>query len=625
MMPLTAVACLASAVALWLLSDGGAGPRRRLAGQALGFGIAALSAVILLEYLTGWSAGIDRALFSEKLGPQAYGYPGRPSPQSAAGFLLAGLALGLIDTDSRRRVRPATVLTILTFMVGMLALLGIVYGVPYRGGISLVTGMSVHSALGVLAVSIGLVLIRPQRQPMLAFLSTGPGGMLARRLAPVFVLLPVGLGLLSAFAGSRSGLGSPALAVTLTAATSMLVLTWVLARTVRVLDDNDRAQNLLTDTLREERDFTATLLRSLEEGVLVVDPSGRILAVNPRWCTITGFRGEDLVGLMPPYPWWSKEEKQELGSKLATILETAAVATEERLVHRSDGTSTSVIATIAPVPGPGGRPRAYVATYTDIIDRKRVEKDLAEHAAALAAANSELQRANTGLANENQFKSDVMAMLSHEMRQPLTTITGFAELIAEDPAVPELTHAHAARIMQGTERLGDLLNNLLLTFRLDAGTIAARRTIVDVSNVAAQAIAAMPAKVEVRTHIEPDVKVLADAGHVRQILTNLLTNAVKYGASPITVEIYRTGHTVAVSVRDHGHGVPPEFVPRLFERFTRATGPAMRSVQGSGLGMFIVRELAHANDATISYEPAQPGARFTLTLMLAPEPVGSRD
>jgi signal transduction histidine kinase len=110
---------------------------------------------------------------------------------------------------------------------------------------------------------------------------------------------------------------------------------------------------------------------------------------------------------------------------------------------------------------------------------------------------------------------------------------------------------------------------------------------------------------------------MADPGHVDEIVVNLVENADKYGAPPITVDARRRDDVVELKVCDHGPGVPAEFVPQLFERYSRADA-TLRHRSGSGLGLYLVDKLARASGGNVRYEPNDPhGACFIVTLPAA--------
>jgi cytochrome bd-type quinol oxidase subunit 2 len=194
MMPNTAVAFSAAGVALWLLGPQQTSRWRHRAGQGLGLLVALFGLMVLGQYLTGWPLEPDRWLFGDQLTELGMRFPGRPSPHTALAFVLVGLALGLLDADRRRGHRPALVLAPLSVAVALMALLGYIYQVPYLYGLSQVTGMALPTVVVFLLLNIGLLACRPDRQPTRTFVASSPGGMLARRLVPALVLVPLAVG-----------------------------------------------------------------------------------------------------------------------------------------------------------------------------------------------------------------------------------------------------------------------------------------------------------------------------------------------------------------------------------------------------------------------------------------------
>jgi signal transduction histidine kinase len=326
------------------------------------------------------------------------------------------------------------------------------------------------------------------------------------------------------------------------------------------------------DDQPDRREFADTLLQSMNEAVMVLDANYRVLDVNRRWRELTGHRAEDAVGRQPPYPWGPD------------------AGNGDRLLQRVDGTDIPVLATLAAVPDAHGQPRAYVATYVDIGDRKRAEEALTEHAAELERSNSQLRDANGRFEAALAFKSDLMSLLSHDLAQPVTSIASLAELLTSDWAeLPDDIRLElATKIDRNTGRLIQMMNDLSLLFRLDTGSVTARRTPVPVREVVRTVADNLGCEGLVMV-MDDDVSALADRGHLWHVVQNLLTNAVAYGSPPIEVRAGREGDRVLLVVRDHGPGIPAELVPTLFDRFMR----------GSGLGLFIVRHLVEANGGAL--------------------------
>jgi signal transduction histidine kinase len=247
-----------------------------------------------------------------------------------------------------------------------------------------------------------------------------------------------------------------------------------------------------------------------------------------------------------------------------------------------------------------------VATYVDIADRKRAEESLSEHAAELEQGNTMLREANARLEAALAFKNDLTSMLTHDMAQPISSIASLSELLCADwsDLPDDIRLELATKIDRNTHRLIKMMNDLQLLFRLDTGSVTARRTPVPVLEVVETVAAGFRDDVDIEIDIDEDVSALADRGHLAAVVQNLLSNAVAYGAGPVEIRAERRADAVELVVQDSGAGIPDELVPNLFGRFMR----------GAGLGLFIVRHLVEANGGAVRYEPAQPcGARLIVT------------
>jgi PAS domain S-box-containing protein len=223
-------------------------------------------------------------------------------------------------------------------------------------------------------------------------------------------------------------------------------------------------------------------------------------------------------------------------------------------------------------------------------------------------------RSTEAVAQASELKSRLLSVVSHDLQAPLVSIEGFARLLEEDwdDLGDERKLAYLGRIIRQTERVDRLVKDLVTMSRLEAGRLTPDPVVVPL----AQAVSDDARDLEldgVAVHIPERVRAVVDRHHLARIVTNLLTNAAKYGAPPIDVTGVIVDDTVVLRVRDHGPGVPEEFVPDLFRRFTRAAHDS----RGSGLGLSIVAGLVAANGGAIRYEPGDPGASFAVTLPLA--------
>jgi PAS domain S-box-containing protein len=601
--PHGAVGLTLAGLALLFVARAGPGPIRRWAGGLL----AGLSTLVALLDLLNQVGG---ELVTIRLFADLFGVPperaSMPAPAAAA-LLLGGLALLTLDIKIHHRLNWAQALAPAAATIALVTLL--VYALEGGAvpGPSAGVAMPLPTAVALLVLAAGVMLARPAQGLLRPFTSLGPGGTVARRLTPSLILLPFGMAVLSAFA-VRAGFGNPAVAISISSALLVLVLVLIVSGTARALDHADAEQRRIRDELASERDFTATLVQSLDEGIVVLDRELRVTDVNTRWCRLVGRRREDLVGQRPPYSW-QPDEPGGVG--------------QDRRIRRSDGTLVPVLATMAPVLDEHGKPRAFVATYVDIAERKRAEDALAERADELGQANDRLRRTNRQLAEAAEFKSDLMSMVSHEVSQPLSSVASLAELLADEwYELPDDTRQDlVSKIDRNARRLTGMINDMLLLFRLDAGVVSARRASVPVAEVVETVSEGLKeGSAEIVAAIDPELCALVDRGHLWQVLSNLVGNAVKYGEPPIEITCERGPDGVVLAVRDHGKGIPDEYVPRLFERITRAEAGGRRH-RGTGLGLFIVRHLVEVNGGTIRYERGEPsGARLVVQLEPADRP-----
>lgn len=217
----------------------------------------------------------------------------------------------------------------------------------------------------------------------------------------------------------------------------------------------------------------------------------------------------------------------------------------------------------------------------------------------------------------NEAKSQFVSIASHELRTPIAVVHGIAatlhfrghQLRAEQlDELRETMYLQSCRLVELTEQLLDLS-------RLDAQAVALnperfhpRERIEELlTRIAPDRIE------EVEVGVEPRLEVFTDAHAFERVVSNLLTNAFRYGDPPIEVQALPADELDFV-VEDHGPGVPAEFVPLLFERFSQAEGDRDRR-QGAGLGLAIAKSFAKALGGDLQYEPAKPsGARFHFAL-----------
>ena len=237
------------------------------------------------------------------------------------------------------------------------------------------------------------------------------------------------------------------------------------------------------------------------------------------------------------------------------------------------------------------------------LDRVRLFQ--AEHEARL-----ELERAN-------EVKASFVALAAHELRTPMTTIHGFVTTLhhlghrLDDGQREQLREA----LLQQTQRMASLIEQLLDLSRLDAEAIQIEPQPVPVRSHVEEVVAASardPGAVDVE--VASELVAMIDRNALDRILSNLVSNAFRYGQPPVTVRAEQSDRHFRLTVEDSGEGVSPEFVPDLFERFSRSDDSRAQA-GGTGLGLAIARSYARAHGGDLLYEDAEPhGARFRLVI-----------
>jgi PAS domain S-box-containing protein len=284
------------------------------------------------------------------------------------------------------------------------------------------------------------------------------------------------------------------------------------------------------------------------------------------------------------------DDRARVESASQHAYETGQPIILEYRVVRPDGTEVMVEAQGKQVPKVGGGTK-MVGTVQDITERKKQEV----------------------------FREQFIANAAHELRTPMTTLVGFVEMLARKRhKMPEEQINIAVEAMDRSgSRLAVLINNLLDLSKLQQGELSFDLSAVPVKaalDIAVEQAPPPPGK-NVDIVAPDDLVALADRHRLDQVISNLLTNAYRYGGANVTVEARQEDGRVLLSVSDDGEGVEEGLVQSLFDPFTR--GASSSEVGGSGLGLAIVKMLVDASGGEIKYSPNGSGARFLISLQTA--------
>jgi PAS domain S-box-containing protein len=364
--------------------------------------------------------------------------------------------------------------------------------------------------------------------------------------------------------------------------------------------------------LRTLKEFNENIVNSLAEGVILEDARGLITFVNPSLEKLLGYSAAELIG-----QHWRKvvdpAEVDRLRSKTRSR-GTTTLEHYESLFRAKDGRAVPVLVA-AQSRIAGGRVRSVLSAVTDITDLKRIER--------------ELQQSREGAQAANRAKSEFLANMSHEIRTPMNGIIGMVELALDTTLTAEqrdfLTAARAS-----AESLMTILNDILDFSKIEARMIefepvpfALHDSLTDIA--ATLAYVAQKKGLELLCHVPPSLpgRVVGDLTRLRQILLNLISNAIKFtekGEVVLDVRLEsQTGSEIVLrfAVRDTGIGIAKAKQMAIFNAFVQADGSTTRRYGGTGLGLAIAKQLVEMMGGRISVdsEPGR-GSTFAFTTRL---------
>lgn len=363
-----------------------------------------------------------------------------------------------------------------------------------------------------------------------------------------------------------------------------------------------RAELELADTLTKHR----AILASARDAIITVDEAGRIETANPATARLFGWSAEELEGapvslLFAPIDGAAGAAAGEEGEALlARLYESAAhgEAAAEFIARRKDGGTLPVDVAIGRMRASDGN--RLVAILHDISERKRAES----------------------------LKNDFVSTVSHELRTPLTSISGSLGLLDGGAAgmLPDTAKRLVGIAHQNSRRLVRLVNDILDIQKMQAAAMSFAREPVAMDAVARVAMDqnagfATEHRVRLELQTEPgDMQVTGDADRLIQVLTNLISNAVKFSPPEglVRLEVTRRGEAVRVTVEDHGSGIPESFRASMFTPFAQADTSDTRRRGGTGLGLAIVKEIVERHQGEVSCETEEGrGTAFHVDLPAA--------
>jgi PAS domain S-box-containing protein len=378
-----------------------------------------------------------------------------------------------------------------------------------------------------------------------------------------------------------------------------LLLAWISVvqlRAHRVAERTARAERLAAAALHREREWLRATLTSIGDGVVVIDADGRIVLMNPVAERLTGWSAAAARGQ-------SFDEVVVVADLAENDAAPGETGRGEVLLRARGGDTCPVDHSSAPIRDQFGAVSGAVMVMRDATERHRVEAEL---------------RAN------DRRKDEFLAMLAHELRNPLAPICNSLELLRRQPDGPQAERARAVAQRQA-QHMVRLIDDLLDLSRISRGKIALQRQPMSLAAALEAAVESSRPLIQSRQHrlrveaVDPLLRVDGDHTRLAQVFANLLNNAATYTepGGEIVVTAERDDGWVQIVVRDSGIGIAAEHLPHVFDMFVQANRSVERS-GGLGIGLTLVQQLVQMHGGTVEARSAGigTGSAFVVRLPL---------
>jgi PAS domain S-box-containing protein len=367
------------------------------------------------------------------------------------------------------------------------------------------------------------------------------------------------------------------------------------AERIRAAVDLARVQT----TLREERDRGRTILDTIAEGFLLLDRDWTVLQMNPAGLRIARMDAGDIIG-RNHWDVWPEAIDSEAGRMYRRVMRDRVAGTAEYRQRTADG--VEIWCEVRAYPTADG---GLVSFFRDVTERKAAEDKL-------RAADSR--------------KDEFLAMLAHELRNPLAPISAAADLLRIGRLDENRVRQSSAIIGRQVRHMTSLVDDLLDVSRVTRGLVTLARAPVAARTIVDEAIEQVRPMFETRRqHLavdiaDPDATVLGDKARLVQVLANLLNNAAKYTPEGRRIEVAavvaRARGRLLLTVRDEGIGMEPELTGHVFDLFTQAQRSVDRAQGGLGLGLALVKNLVELHGGTVACTSAGLGQGSTFEVAL---------
>jgi PAS domain S-box-containing protein len=383
--------------------------------------------------------------------------------------------------------------------------------------------------------------------------------------------------------------------------------------------DDITSRKQLEDRLRWSEESFQLMVESVTDySIVMLNPEGRVMSWNSGAEQIKGYSEEEIIG--QHFSRFYPPEDIDCGKpqRVLDIVNAKGWFKDEGWRVRKDGSTFWAHVVFTAIRSQGSKLRGFAKVTRDMTERKRLDQVLQDK-------NVELEKARSMAEKANLAKSDFLSSMSHELRTPLNTILGFAQLMeAGSPPPTDVQSKRLGQIIKSGWYLLELINEILNLSSIESGKLLLSRESVLLIDVILECKAMIEPQAEQR-----GIKLIFPSNHnkllayvdrirLKQVLLNLLSNALKYNQPHGTVEVKCTATSlglIRISIKDSGIGLPPEQLAQLFQPFNRL-GQEVGVEEGTGLGLVVSKQLVELMGGTIGVESTVgEGSEFWIELL----------
>ncbi|HSE29812.1 MAG TPA: ATP-binding protein [Candidatus Saccharimonadales bacterium] len=370
---------------------------------------------------------------------------------------------------------------------------------------------------------------------------------------------------------------------------------------------NQKAYNALAQQLSQVANKSEIVINSIGDGVVAVDKAGLVQLINPSAQAILGWSKQDAIGLdyrslIKLVDLKGKPIEEQLSPVKQVLASNKPMSSNDFGLLTKSGKTARMSLLVSPVSGNQSAEGA-ILVFRDITQEKEQERQRAEF----------------------------ISTASHEMRTPVAAIEGYLGLAMnpQTAVIDDKARSYLQKAYESTQHLGRLFQDLLTVSRAEDGRLQTKPTVLDIISFTREIVEGLEQKAKdknislvytpgkvIDTKVQPAYFVYADPDQMREVLNNLVDNGIKYTKEgSVTVDVTGDQQNVAISITDTGIGIPPEDTVHLFQKFYRVDNTDTREIGGTGLGLFIARQLVEANNGHVTVESTYgKGSTFTVRL-----------